>query len=194
MDNIWMIDMSLKKPAKYLIMALTVLSSALSSAQVYRTTDEHGNVKFTDRPRPTAEAKSVNIGSTNTVRAVEIPVEESSTPEEVYVVDEEAFYYTQLKIVSPVNDTIFPNRLVPTPIAIQIAPELKPKHTLHVMINGTEVSSGSSTQLEIPTLNVGTQSVHVEIMADDKILVKSDAVTIHAFQPGGSNRGSSSRP
>ena len=185
-----MIGMSLKKPAQHLIIVLAVLSSAFSSAQVYRTTDEHGNIKFTDRPRPTTETKSVDIGPTNTVRAVEIPIEETSPVE---VVDEEAVYYTQLKIVSPVNDTTFPNRLAPTPVVIQIIPELKPRHTLHLLLNNTEVISGSSTQLEIPTLNVGTQRVHIEIMAGDKVLVKSETVTIHAFQPGGSNRGSSNR-
>ncbi len=183
-DNIKMIDMSLKKPAQHLIIFLAALSSALCSAQVYRTTDEHGNIKFTDRPHPNTEARRVNIGPTNTVRSVEIPTEETSPLE---VLDEQAVYYTELKIVSPVNDTAFPNRLLPTPVVLQIRPELKPGHTLHLLLDGIEVSSGSSTELEIPTLNRGTQSLSIELMAGDEILVKSEAITIHAFQPGGSN-------
>lgn len=165
-------------------MSLIILFSALSSAQVYRTTDEHGNIKFTDRPGPTSEAQRVDIGPTNTVKSVEIPTEETSPLE---VLDEEAVYYTELKIVSPVNDTAFPNRLLPTPVVIQVRPELKPGHTFHLFLDATEVSSGSSTELKIPTLNVGTQSLSVEIMAEDKSLVKSETITIHAFQPGRGN-------
>lgn len=189
MGSVWMADMNLKI-TPHLITIAIVFISALSSAQVYRTTDEHGNIKFTDRPRPTAEAERIHLEPTNTARAIEPPVEESS---QLDVVDEEAAYYTQLEIISPENDATFPNRLVPTPVVTKITPELKPKHTLRLLLNGTEVSSGSSARQEIPTLNIGTQSVQVEILEGDKVLVKSAPITIHGFQPGGSNRGSSSR-
>lgn len=189
LDSVWMADMNLKT-TRQLITVAVIFTSSLSGAQIYRTTDAHGNVKFTDRPQPRTEAEKINTGPTNTVRPTEIATKEEPKLE---VVDEEAAYYKKMEIISPTNDTIFPNRLVPTPVVVEIAPELKPKHSLRLLLNGIEVSSGRSARQDIPTLNIGSQSVQAEILEGDKILVKSAPITVHGFQPGGSNRGSSSR-
>lgn len=181
LDSVWMADMNLKT-TRHLITVAIILTSPLSGAQIYRTTDAHGNVIFTDRPAPTAEAERIITEPTNTMRPIETATKEKPPLE---VVDEEAAYYEKVEIISPIEDTMFPNRLLPTPVVVEITPELKPKHSLRLLLDGNEVSSGSSARQEIPRLNIGSQSIQAEILEGDKVLVKSTPVTIHGRQPGG---------
>ena len=53
--------------ARLLILSL-LLASTLASAQIYRTTDEDGNVIFTDRPPASegSEVEAVELNPTNT--------------------------------------------------------------------------------------------------------------------------------
>jgi hypothetical protein len=172
------------KITQLLITGAIILASAFSTAQLYKTTDEKGNTVFTDTPQAGVEVKGIEVQQTNTVRPVEPLAQETAEVQETAAVEDED-YYTSLVIVNPANDTIFPNGLVPTPVTARITPELKPNHQLRLLLDGVAVSSGNTSHFEIPMLNRGTQSLQVEVLDDDKVLLKSEPVIIHGFRPGG---------
>lgn len=164
----------------HLLLAGIIIFSGFATAQIYKTTDEQGNVKFTDNPPPDAEATPVEIEQTNTARSIELPATQEAELEE-----EEKEGYKSLSISSPAADTIFPNGLLPTPVSVNLAPALKEGHKLRARINGQVVASSQSTSFEIPPpLARGTLSLQVEVVGGDKVLIQSAPVTIHAFRPG----------
>ena len=68
------------------LLAAALLLAIPASAQIYKTTDEHGNVVFTDSPPP-GEGEQVELPQTNTtppppvVAPIERPAPEPETVE-----------------------------------------------------------------------------------------------------------------
>ena len=85
-----------------LLLALTV--SSVASAQVYRTTDEQGNVIFTDTPPP-GGAEEVKLNRTNTTPATELA--EPPEPTEEEPAEEEDIEYT-IRISAPADGSTIP--------------------------------------------------------------------------------------
>lgn len=166
--------------ARTLIALLLIIASTLASAQIYKTTDEHGNTQYTDNPGPNAaESTEVEVAPVNTVTPIDArPAAPATTAEEKNTA------YATLAIASPANESIIPNLLVPTKVSASISPSLKEGHEIRLRVNGNVISTGTSNNFIIPTLNIGTNTLQLEVVEGDTVLQRSSAITLFAYRPG----------
>jgi hypothetical protein len=159
---------------------LTAIAT-LASAQIYKTTDEKGNPQFTDKPDPGAtNATPVDLEPVNTVAPIETRPSAPATVE-----SETSATYKTLTITSPENDGIIPNGLSPTTVTATINPALHKGHQLRLLVNGIAVGTSTSTRFVVPTLNRGTNTLQLEVLAESDTIQSSPIVTIFAYRPGG---------
>jgi hypothetical protein len=165
---------------KLIAIFLTVIST-LASAQIYKTTDEKGNPQFTDKPEPGAtNATKVHLEPVNTVTPIE------TRPEAPVTADNEAStIYQTLAITSPDNESIIPNGLSATKVTAAISPTLLKGHQLRLLVNGIEAGTGTSSSFVVPTLDRGTNTLQLEVLAASGSIQSSAIVTIFVYRPGG---------
>jgi hypothetical protein len=167
-----------------IIAILLAVTSTITSAQIYKTTDEKGNPQFTDSPYPdAADATPVHLKPINTVPSVD--TNEESTQGPAAVETKTSVAYKNLTITSPENDGIIPNGLSPTKVIAAINPALRKGHQLRLLVNGSEAGTSRSNSFIVPTLNRGTNTLQVEVFAGSDTIQSSAIVTIFAYRPGG---------
>ena len=88
----------------FALLASALLLAVPASAQIYKTTDEHGNVVFTDSPPP-GESEQVELQQTNTTPPppVAAPIERPAPEPEAV-----AAAPVEVAITSPANETTIP--------------------------------------------------------------------------------------
>lgn len=164
-----------------IIILLLTVASTVSSAQIYKTTDEKGNPQYTDTPNPEAtDATTVDLQPLNTAT----PVETRPAAPEIAETNTAATYKT-LAISSPENDGIIPNGLSPTTVTATLSPALLEGHKLRLLVNGVAASTGTSTRFVVPTLNRGPNTLQLEVLSGSDRVQSSSTVSIFAYRPGG---------
>ncbi len=110
---------------------LLLLPLAASGQNIYRTTDENGNVVFTDRPAEgSTTTEQVEIQQTNITPGTPIaPREEPETAE-----PEEVEY--SVNILSPDNETSFPMGPGNFSVSAEVSPGLRGDHALQLYVGG----------------------------------------------------------
>jgi hypothetical protein len=164
-----------------LIAIFFTVISTLASAQIYKTTDEKGNPQFTDKPDPGAtNATSVDLEPVNTITPIETRAAAPATVE-----TETSATYKTLAITSPANEGIIPNGLSPTNVTAAISPALLKGHQLRLLVNGIEAGTTTSNSFVVPTLNRGTNTLQLDVLAGNDTIQSSATVTIFVYRPGG---------
>lgn len=161
-----------------IILVLLTAASTIASAQIYKTTDEKGNPQFTDKPDP--GATPVDLEPVNTVTPIETRAVAPATDK-----TETTTTYKTLAITSPANKGIIPNGLSPTNVTAAISPALLKGHKLRLRVNGIETGTTTSNSFVLPTLNRGTNTLQLEVLAGNDTIQSSATVTIFVYRPGG---------
>lgn len=159
---------------------LVVVLGSYATAQVYKSTDEQGNVTFSDTAD--ANADEVHLSPPNTVKAVDIPTE-PPTPTETAADD--AYVVV---VSSPANDSVIANGLVGFTVTTRISPKLASGHQLQLTIDG-EVHSNSQGTFRVDSISRGPHSLRVALINDKgAMLAQSSPVNVFAYRPsiGGS--------
>ncbi|MEH6557966.1 MAG: DUF4124 domain-containing protein [Oceanicoccus sp.] len=168
--------MYMKHTAKLLICLLIVLFNSNSIGQVYKSTDEKGNVTFSDTPDTNAD--KIELSPPNTVKAVDVPPKLEVVTEETATVNS----YT-IDISSPADDGVIANGLVGFTVTTKISPELDKDHQLQLSIDG-KIHSNSRGTFRVDSINRGPHSLKVTLI-DEKgaTLAQSSPVNIFAYRP-----------
>lgn len=118
-----------------LLMLALLLAPLIASAQsIFRTTDEHGNVIFSDTPPANAkQSERVELRPTNTTPAP--PQQPEPTAPPAAEEDEEAISYT-VSIADPANETSFPMGPGNFSVSARVEPELGEADSLQLFIDG----------------------------------------------------------
>jgi hypothetical protein len=108
-------------------------SAGTPAAQIYRTTDDQGNVVFTDKPPAGATTtERVELPPTNTTPATEIRLAPEKKPGEP---DTDAPAYS-VAIISPANETSFPMGPGNFPVSAKVQPSPGKNEALQLYIDG----------------------------------------------------------
>ena len=171
-------NMDMKHLTGLLICLLTVLFHSSSIAQVYKSTDDQGNVTFSDTPA--ANANKIELPQANRVKAINVPPL-------LEVVTEKAEDYV-VRISSPAHDSVIANGLVGFKVTTNISPALNREHQLRLTIDG-EVHSSGRGSFNVSSINRGPHTLQVTLI-DDKgtALAESAVVTVFAYRPSSSGR------
>ena len=166
--------MSLQK-SKTAIALLTLMLSLTVAAQVYRTVDEKGNVKYTDQPPANdTSAEELTLPSINTQPAVapKKPTR-SSQSEEVS--------YKDIVILSPAQDSTIPPGQLEVVVQVYLEPALRSGHRVQLRHNGQPHGPAvPATSFVIDSLIRGAHTLQAQVVDNtDNPIGQSDTVTIH---------------
>jgi hypothetical protein len=163
-------------------MAFTALSAlaivTASATTVYKWTDADGVVHFSDQPAPGAE--KVPIGPVKLYDTPKVKPQKKA-PDAPAKSPLLHLGYTTVAIGSPAEQQTFFDE--PVPVSLNLAPDLKPGHTVTWYLNGSplEQSTGSFT---IDHLDRGTYSLSATITdSDTQETTSTPAVTFFMHQP-----------
>jgi hypothetical protein len=167
-----------------LLPLLLVLLSApsLTLAQIYKSTDEQGNVSFSDVPSNGSETEQVKLPQTNTLAAPERSESSNQAPGSSEPTMEAITY--SVAITSPAHETTFPMGPGNFSVSASATPPLAAGQLLQLLIDGSpfgEPQVGGSWSLT----NVfrGAHDLTVAVVADGKTLASSDPVRVYVLRP-----------
>lgn len=119
---------------RLLILVLLVAPLTIQ-AQIYRTTDEHGNVVFTDTPSAgSGPAERIDIRDTNTTPPPPSPAPSAVPQQSMEEADQTATY--SVAITSPANETSFPMGPGNFSVSAKVDPNLRGTESLQLYIGG----------------------------------------------------------
>ncbi|MFL0797531.1 MAG: DUF4124 domain-containing protein [Cellvibrionaceae bacterium] len=160
------------------LLALT-LTASLCLAEIYKTTDEHGNVVYTNVPTPTQQAEKVDLPSINQQPAVKF----KSRPKQ----QEKAQQAYTLHISSPTNDSVITGGNLS--VVVHSNPKLPPGARMDLTFNGVTKKSGQPGTFNFTNLDRGSYTLQaVAYDKNKKALAKSSSITVHIkrhFRTGG---------
>lgn len=160
-----------------------------ANAEIYQTTDEDGNVVFTDQPPADAQSESVELNSTNVLPPVKVQGPSRSSAEED---DERAEPAPFISIVSPQPDT----RVLPTmpgiTISVKTNADLRSEHRIVYLLNGqplAEPGSQKSMYVKLMKSHQGQRQIQAKVLArNGNVVAVSEPVTIIVLRPTGGGR------
>lgn len=152
------------------------------SAQIYRTTDEQGNVVFTDKPPATStSAEPVELPPTNTTPATEV----RPRPKPVAPTQEPEGNDISVAITIPANETTIPMGPGNFAVNVEVEPSLGRGASLQLYMDGIpwgDPQQGNSWALS----NVfrGAHDITVAVVDEQgQHLASSDPVRVYVLRP-----------
>lgn len=168
------------------LLLIPLAAAPLTWAQIYKTTDEAGNVVYTDKPAPNnsrGTSEPVQLRQLNTTPAPSaIP---ALTPASADEEEDEPAAIPIAKIISPKQDATIPMGPGNFSVGAQITPRLSSGQAMQLLIDGQP--SGSAQQSGFWSLTNVFRGSHnlVVVVVDDKgaTLSSSEPVQVHVFRP-----------
>jgi hypothetical protein len=116
-----------------LLVSTLTLAQSLMAQQIFRTTDEHGNVIFTDKPPASSTTtESVELPPTNTTPATPIPQRTEPEPEP----EEPESAGFKVAITVPTNETTIPMGPGNFSVTVKVEPALGQGASLQLYMDG----------------------------------------------------------
>lgn len=162
-----------------LLMVMVFFAQAVA-ADVYKTVDKDGNIKYTDKPA-TEKAEKLELREINTVPGAQ-PLPQSS-PVNSYDSQPAAINY-QIAIMSPRSDVTIPVGQRDLAIAITLNPVLQQGHLLVYFLNGELLEETTMNNIIVKDVPRGTHTLVVEaIDANGRSLGTSPPVIVNVIRP-----------
>lgn len=157
-----------------------LLGHGPAGAQIYRTTDENGNVVFTDKPPAgDRQVEEVQLRQLNTTPSTP-PAPQSPPPE----ASPEAPDY-RVSIAFPTDETTIPMGPGNFSVSASTFPPLRDGETLQLQIDGSDRGeSQASGSWELTNVFRGAHELTVQRRsAEGEVLATSEAVTVYVHRP-----------
>ena len=176
-------------PARLLI--IFCLLAPLSSAQtVYRHVDQQGNITFSDQAAPGAEA--ITLRKAQTIAPPRAGAFRPAPP-----ANQGAWAgYDRLAIIRPLDEqTIVGAAQGNFDVLVDLKPALRASDTLVLLLNGAPARRAKTPNFTLSNLERGAHTLRVAISnAREKLLQRSDPVTVHVKRTASLNPGLAPNP
>lgn len=173
--------------ARALLIFTLLLANAAAWAQssIYRTTDENGNVVFTDAPPANARnAEKVEIQPTNTTPPVE-KREPTKAEREAIAQEKAASEVQEVTITMPQNEEAIPMGPGNFSVAVKVQPKLEAEQSLQLFMDGVPYGPPQrSATWDLTNVFRGTHKLTVGITDEQgETPVMSQPVTVYVLRP-----------
>lgn len=146
---------------------------------VYKSIDANGNTIYSDQP--SAGAQPVKLPPISIAPTPAINAAPTTVPAVNSAVVTPVLVYTQLDLISPLNDqTVWDNNGT-VPVSVAVSPAVAASHTLQLILDGKLVAASSSdTAFTLNNLDRGTHVLQAQIIDSKKRVIKvSNVVTFY---------------
>lgn len=165
-----------------LFIAGSLIAVSVSSADIYKSVDENGNVSFGQTKVDGAE--KVEIPEPNISESQTAFEQSEGSRTETGQNQSETVIYESLNIVSPEHDKITEGRTGAVQVTFLPTPGLAATDKLIITVNGEDVSKGANTTLALEELTRGAHSVTGRILGvNNEVKIQSNVVTFHVQRP-----------
>ena len=162
--------------------AVLAVVAAPTWAQIYKSTDEDGNVVFTDTPPPDAPAtQQVELQRTNTAPPPpdlpRVSADSNDKPEAAAI--------PKAIITAPANDTTFPVGYTGNfSVSAHVDPPLSRGEGLRLTVDGEPQGGPQASGFwDLNNVYRGTHNLVVEVVdADGEVLSSSEPVQVHVMR------------
>jgi Domain of unknown function (DUF4124) len=173
---------------RLLLLAL-LLVPLVSSGQIYRSTDEHGNVTYSDAPPPGTTGEQVELRQTNTTPpppSSQVPTQPQSRPVQT---EPEAITY-RVSITAPANDTTIPMGPGNFAVSASVQPALGQDVQLQLLVDGDPWGDPQQgTSWSLTNVFRGAHDLTVAVIgAAGKQLAVSGPIRVYVLRPSIINR------
>ena len=158
------------------LLVIIVLLAQMAAADVYKTVDKDGNIKYTDNPQ-TDKAEKVELREINTVPGAQSEALPQSVPVDSFASQQAAFSY-QLGIISPRSDVTIPVGQRDLAIAVNLTPVLQQGHLLVYFMNGELLEETTMNNIIVKDVPRGTHTLVVEVIDQNGQSLGTSAPTI----------------
>lgn len=168
----------------------TLFTAFSAGSEIYKTTDEHGNVVFTDKPPSSGPREEVKLREPTKVPSLapsQIFTRSVGQPDQTEV----KIKYDRFEISSPENDSTVRNS-GNFQIKLSVFPNLARDHEVRFWINGKAVSKSQRSLVHSVTdMERGTHQLKAELLDQNGKVLKSATSTVHVqrtiYRPPASN-------
>ncbi|WP_331352108.1 DUF4124 domain-containing protein [Cellvibrio sp. UBA7671] len=164
------------------VLMVIVFLAQVSAADVYKTVDKDGNIKYTDKPS-TEKAEKLELREINTVPGAQPQGLPQSVAVDPVNAQPAALNY-QITIISPRNDVTIPVGQRDLAIAINLTPELQQGHLLVYFMNGELLEETTMNNIIVKDVPRGTHTVVVEAIDENgRSLGTSAPIIVNIIRP-----------
>lgn len=167
---------------KWIFFFMFVSLAFVSRAQIYKWTDNQGNVHFSDQPQKGAE--KVELPQIQTFSPP--PVPDSSQSGNNQVDDDDATVeYESFAIIQPTNEATIRNNQGYVNVSVQIEPQLQEGDQLQLVYDGQDLGKPQvNPSFSLNEVERGEHTVAVKIInASGKVIGTTDSVTFYMHRP-----------
>ena len=160
----------------------TLLFAFAASAQIYKTTDEHGNVVFTDSPpADSASTQQIEVRQPNTAPA---PPSQAAPQPASEPTNQEVTTY-EVAITAPANETTIPNGPGNFSVTGSVAPALPRELALQLFMDGEPRGEPQrNTTWDLVNVFRGAHDLTIGVVDQKgKSIAVSDSVTVFVHRP-----------
>lgn len=159
------------------LFALLMYLPNLGLTEIYKHTDEHGNVVFSDNPHK--ESTKVELKALPVLNFP--PPSPANTTEADPKANAEHSHYEVFEISSPAQDATLRNNNGTFNVSLTMEPALKKSHTLKLWVNGSPsgaIATGTTFRLE--QIDRGTHTLQAKVFDQENKLIQSTTlITVH---------------
>lgn len=159
---------------RYLLLMICLVSGYATATEVFRWTDDDGQVHYSDRPHEGAESFQLPDAQTFSAPAVQRSPSRAEDPEK-----EDASTYSTLRIMSPADGNTKWDNPGDVSVTLGLSPRLQRGHTVVLSLDGQAAGSSSTGDLtfELTGVERGTHSLRAAVQdASGKTLIESSTV------------------
>jgi len=162
-----------------LILAGLMLSLAAEPQEIYRWVDKDGVVHYADQPGA-ADAKRVEILAPNSYEATPPEAGDYSAPSQGPAL----IPYNSLTITQPTQDEVFFGADATVTASAEVGGSLDPSHALVFYLDGSQMPSTGSGQVQLSNLDRGTHFLRASVLDENgSTLISSDQISFHVRTP-----------
>jgi len=173
----------LVKTMRTLILVTLLLLPQLGTAQIYKSTDDQGNVSYSDTPPASGPSEQVKLRETNSTPAPEMVQPAPTSNGSATDTEQDAGY--SVSIESPANETTIPMGPGNFSITAAVEPGLSDGELLQLYVDGSR-SGNPQSSITWTLTNVfrGAHDLKV-VVVDEKgdQLAASESVRVYVLRP-----------
>jgi hypothetical protein len=165
---------------KHLLLPLLLLLPLAASAQIYKTTDEKGNVLFTDKPPASGEAEQVELRETNTAAAP--PALPRPKPQPTAAATAPAY---RVAITSPPDETSIPMGPGNFSVSAEVHPAMGAGRAVQLYVDGAPWGDPQQVpSWDLTNVFRGAHDLTVAVVdGEGKQLAGSEPVRVYVHRP-----------
>lgn len=170
-------------PTKYshwLLLTISLVTTALCSAQIYKTVDKNGNISFSDSPpaESTSNTEELELEHTNSSAGVKAVEKKSKQRQQ-----QENTQDYKISLSQPANQANITAEQRDLTIQAKVTPEPSKDHQIIINLDGESIPAGKSGSVTIQNIGRGEHKIYARLLKNGKFVSSTKTITVYVFRP-----------